>query len=117
VTALAGRRHGVETAFELQRGALGDHSVRLVDRERDLPLEARLELAADLPVSVAEMVVNFGRGGIKPQRAFQLLDGLVIFAEPVKGPAEAVDDRGIARRIFHRALDQLESTLEVHALV
>src|SRR5215208_7936542 len=80
---------------------------------RVLPLEARLEVAPDLPIGVAEMVVDDRIAGLEIDRLLELLHGFVVMAEAVMGPAEAVDDHAVARRYLDRALQHGEGLVDV----
>src|SRR5262245_24963534 len=56
------------------------------------PLEARFEDAVDLPVCVAEMVVDGRVLGPELDGVLEVLHGLLEIADSVVGPAERVDD-------------------------
>src|SRR5260370_11249795 len=51
--------------------------------ERPLPLEARLALAADMPIGIAQMLGDGGVVALLLDRAFQPFDGLWVLAEAV----------------------------------
>ena len=50
------------------------------------PLETRLELAAELPVDVAQMVVDGRVFRLELDRAVEMLDRLFVVADAVVGP-------------------------------
>src|SRR5712691_6365889 len=56
------------------------------------PLEAGLDHPPDLPVDVAEMIVDGRVLGLELDRAFEVLDRLLVIANPIIGPSERVDD-------------------------
>src|SRR5512139_1948164 len=55
------------------------------------PLEPGFELAPDFPIGIAEMIVDGRVLGPDFDRALEMLHGLVVFPDPVIGPAERVD--------------------------
>src|SRR6516162_6705272 len=81
------------------------------------PLEARLEHASDLPIGIAEMIVDGRILGLELDRALQLFDRLLHVAEPVIGPAEGVDDVTVVGALLDRALDHAHALVEIDALV
>src|SRR5882672_2874075 len=63
--------------------------------ERPLPLEARLALAADMPVGIAEMLDDSGVVALLLGGALQPLHGLVILPEAIEGPAHRIRDGAV----------------------
>src|SRR5690606_16385168 len=85
--------------------------------QRSLPLEASLLPSPDFPVGVAEMVVDHRVGRIELDRPLQMLDRLLIVAEPVEHPAQAIDDVAILRPEVDRAPQHVEGAVIVLALL
>ena len=67
------------------------------------PLERGLQRAADLPVGVAEMIVDGRILGLELDRALEMLHRLVVIADAVIGPAERIDDVAVVRPLLDRA--------------
>ena len=66
------------------------------------PLKARLDHAADLPIGIAQVIVDGRILGLELDGAVELLDRLLVFADPVIGPAQRVDDVAIVRAAARR---------------
>src|SRR5262245_9864337 len=75
-----------------------------VERNRMLPLEARIDPAADPPIGIAQMIVDIGRGGSKLNRFLERARGFLIPAEPVIGPADRIRDVAVERTQSARLL-------------
>src|SRR5688572_29794478 len=99
-TCDAGRGESAAALLERAFGFRGllDAVLELLDDQRQvlglrarilrvLPLEARLEVAPDLPIGVAEMVIDDRIAGLELDRLLELLHRLVVMAEAVMGPA------------------------------
>ena len=56
------------------------------------PLEACLQLAADAPVGVTEVIVDRGVFRLQVDGALEVLDRLIVIADAVVSPAERIDD-------------------------
>src|SRR4051794_22313919 len=81
------RQAGFELLLDL------DELVRLgLEVARVGPLETGLQLAADFPVNVAEMIIDGGIFGLELDRVLQMLHRLLVIADAVIGPAKRVDD-------------------------
>src|SRR5690606_3946209 len=106
--AAVGRLHraAVEAAADLRLDA-GNLVVFGIESQRVRPLEPRLVAPADLPVGIAEMLVDRRVAGLQGHRALQLAHGLLVAAGHIEGPAEAVRDEPVLRPQLHRAPDQL----------
>src|SRR5262249_35973088 len=113
-----GRRGGVVGKPRFQLGFnLNEIVVLGLEVARMGPLEARLELASDPPIGIAEMIIDGRILGLELNRTLELLDGLLDVAEPVIGPAEGVDDVTIVGARRDRALDHAHAGVEIDALV
>lgn len=62
-----------------------------LEPKRIFPLEIGFELAADLPVSIAEVIVNDSIVRLQLNRTLQMLDSLLKIVLPVIRPTEAID--------------------------
>ena len=70
----------------------------------------RLEAGARAPIGVAEVVVDGRVAGLQLDGLLQLAHGLVVAAEAVIGPAQAVDDHAVARRELDRRFSILKAS-------
>ncbi len=82
-----------------------------------VPLEMRLELAADAPIGVAEMIVDDRIGRLQIDRFLQFAHRVVIAPEPVIGPAKTVDDIAVALPQIDGAAQHLEGLVEIGPLI
>src|SRR5829696_5493219 len=82
-----------------------------------LPLELGPEAPADLPVGVAEVIVDDRVARLQLDRLLEFAHGVLVAAEAVVGPAEAVDDHPVARRELDGAAQHLERLVDVLAVV
>ena len=113
---LAGHRLLGQTILDLVENArkivrLGTEIARMV------PLELRLELAADPPVSVPEVVVDHRICGLEIDGLLELAHRFVIAPQAVVSPAETVDDIAVARLQIDRTPQHAEGLVEIDALV
>ena len=81
------------------------------------PLELRFQRTVDLPIDVAEMIVDGRVVGLQFDGALEVLHRFVIIAEPVIGPAERVDDVAVVGPLLDGALDHVHALVEMDALV
>src|SRR5579883_501956 len=93
----AARSGGVEPVLELSP-QLGGERLVVGQPRRPLPLGARLDLATDAPIGVAQVIVDRGVVGIELDSALELLDRVLIIALAEHDPAQAVDDRAVIRQ-------------------
>src|SRR5712671_5275164 len=109
-------RHVGEAGLQLLLDLLEIVGFRL-EVARMRPLELGLQRAADPPVGVAEMVVDGRIDRLELDGALELLDGLVVVADPVPGPAERIDDIAVIGPLLDRALDHAHALVEIEALI
>ena len=76
-----------------------------------LPLEFGFELAPDMPVGVAEMIVDHRIVGLELDGPLQLLHRLIEILLAVIGPPQAVDEIAVIRAKLHCAADQVHRLL------
>src|SRR5207244_1625539 len=69
------------------------------------PLEARLQNATHLPVSIAQMIVDGRVLGLELDRVLEVLYRLVKLADPIIRPAERIHDVAIIGTLLDGALD------------
>ena len=81
------------------------------------PLERRLERAPDLPVGIAEMVVDGRIFGLELDRALEVLHRLVVFVDAVVRPAERIHDVAVVRPLLDGAADHPHALVEIDALI
>src|SRR5215203_441394 len=81
------------------------------------PLKPSLELAANLPVNVAEVIVDGGIFGLELNRVLEMLHRLLVIADPVIGPAKRVHNVAIIRTLLRRTLNHAHAVIEIDALV
>src|SRR3954451_10284832 len=105
-----------QTGFELFLDL--DELIRLgLEIARVRPLETCLELAADLPIGIAEMIVDGGIFRLELDRVFEVLDRLLVVADAEIGPSERVDDVAVIGALLDRTLNHLHAVVEIDALV
>ncbi len=81
------------------------------------PLEARLEPPPNAPISVAQMIVDRRVVGFELDRMLEIIDRRLIIAEPVIGPAQAVNDKAVIRALLDRSIDQRQRLFQLLATV
>ena len=94
------------------------HVVRIgAEVARVVPLELRLQLAADTPVGVAEVIVDHRVRRLEVDGLFQLVDRFVVAAEAIISPAQTVHDIAVAALQIDRPTQHAEGLVEIDALV
>src|SRR5262245_51134815 len=113
-----GRRGGVVGKPRFQLGFDLNKILGLgLEVARMRPLETRLQHPSDLPIGIAEMIVDGRILGLELDGALELFDRLIHVAEPVIGPAQGVDDVAVVGALLDRALDHTHALVEIDALV
>ena len=100
------RCHRRQALIELLAHFLGVLKLR-AQLERLAPLEARLPLAADPPVGVAQMIVERRISGHQPDCVLEVFDRLLEIAEPIVRPTQTVDDAAVGGPQTYGLLDEL----------
>ena len=109
-------RSGGESVHELAPDLAGE-LVLGPEREHPQPLEAGLVQPAHLPVGVAQMIVDDRIARLQLDRLFELVDRLLIVTQPVRRPAQAVDDIAVVRPELDRLLDHRLGGVEIAPLL
>ena len=80
-------------------------------------MEDRLALAPDSPVHVAQVIVDGSVAAAELYRGFHRRHRVVVAAEFVVSPPEAVDDIAVVRLELDRGLNHFQSLIEIFATV
>src|SRR5690606_33366289 len=88
-----------------------------VQTRRLIPLETRFAVPANLPVGIAQMIVEHGI--LRPQfnGLFEERDGSRVVSKLVVRPPQAIDDVAVVRLQRDRLFDQLQSFLQIAILI
>src|SRR5262245_6718417 len=88
-----------------------------LERQGLLPLEARFPLAANPPEGVTQMVVEHRILRAQLNGPLEMLDRLLVVAQSIVRPAEAVDDIAVVALLAYRFLDQRHPLFEIATLI
>src|SRR6185437_15767479 len=88
-----------------------------IELKNMLPLEACVDLAADLPISIPEMIVYIGGGRRELHGLFESPRGIIITTQTIIGPADGIRDEPVERPQRSRFFQHRHGFLEVFALV
>ena len=81
------------------------------------PLKLRLQRASDLPIGITQVVVDGRVFGLEFDCSLQVLDRLVVVADPEIRPSQRINNIGVVRALFDGALYHAHPIIQMHALI